>query len=341
MRLRTFLFLSCIYAWFGLDGARAQSTTRIAPDCAVPFSFIATGRLPAAGFPAGSSQTGCVGWVVVYSSTGFSALSLRLDSASDSSGSAGSWGAFSGSSITLTGCGSTNPMTTTTQNCLSINGYNPWVSVNLTAVTGSGKITGYLYGCRIDHCAALFQAAGGGGATSNVNLIQVGGASVALGQAAMAASIPVVVASNQTAIPVTNTPSGTQDVNLTKIGGNNTHTDTQGNLYNFLGCTSTVETTLSGTGYNEVVAGTAAQVIHVCKVFISSATGGSPNLNNFSLVSATITTCAGTTELFALNSVVGIDSDWGGVLASAAGKSLCFSESVGNGDKITISFAKF
>jgi hypothetical protein len=82
-------------------------------------------------------------------------------------------------------------------------------------------------------------------------------------------------------------------------------------------------------------------VIHVCKVIISSATGGSPNVNNFSLVSATITTCAGTTELFALNSVTGMDTDWGGALASAAGKSLCFSESVANGDKITISYVKF
>jgi len=38
--------------------------------------------------------------------------------------------------------------------------------------------------------------------TSDVNLIQVGGASIALGQAAMAASLPVVLASNQSAIPV-------------------------------------------------------------------------------------------------------------------------------------------
>lgn len=44
---------------------------------------------------------------------------------------------------------------------------------------------------------------GGGGSTQNVNLTQVGGATVALGQAAAAASLPVVIASNQTSIPVT------------------------------------------------------------------------------------------------------------------------------------------
>ncbi len=44
---------------------------------------------------------------------------------------------------------------------------------------------------------------GGGGVGSDVNLIEVGGASIALGQAAMAASLPVVIASDQSAIPIT------------------------------------------------------------------------------------------------------------------------------------------
>lgn len=45
--------------------------------------------------------------------------------------------------------------------------------------------------------------------TQNVNLTQVGGAAVALGQAAMAASVPVAIASNQSAVPVTSTQSST------------------------------------------------------------------------------------------------------------------------------------
>lgn len=45
------------------------------------------------------------------------------------------------------------------------------------------------------------------------------GTAAALGQALMAASVPVVIASDQSAIPVTLTPSGTQDVNITKILG--------------------------------------------------------------------------------------------------------------------------
>lgn len=44
-----------------------------------------------------------------------------------------------------------------------------------------------------------------GGAPWSQNLTQVGGSAIALGQATMAASLPVVIASNQTAIPVSGT----------------------------------------------------------------------------------------------------------------------------------------
>jgi hypothetical protein len=321
MTIRRFLLFACFYAFFGLDGARAQ--TPIPPDCKITFNFTATGRTPSAGFPNGTpSEPGCVTWTMVYYVSGFSAISVRLESAPDSSGSAGTWVAFAGTTIF-----GVNPGITTTQNFYSAYGYNPWVSVNLTSVTGTGNVKGTAYGWKLGGFLPVSATITPSG-TQDVNLIQVGGAAVALGQAAMASSIPVAIASNQSAVAVAGTGAAIK-------------TDSQGNLYDFLGCTLTAETTLSGTGYNEVVIGTAAQVIHVCKVIISSATGGSPNVNNFSLVSATITTCAGTTELFALNSVTGMDTDWGGALASAAGKSLCFSESVANGDKITISYVKF
>lgn len=64
-----------------------------------------------------------------------------------------------------------------------------------------------------------FPVTASSGSTGDVNLIQVGGASISLGQKVMALSLPVVIASNQSAIPVTFTPSGTQDVNLTQVGG--------------------------------------------------------------------------------------------------------------------------
>ena len=67
---------------------------------------------------------------------------------------------------------------------------------NLTAIT-SGTISGNIA------ASEALALAGGGGATSTVNLTQVGGTNVSLGQAAMAASIPVAIASNQSAVPTT------------------------------------------------------------------------------------------------------------------------------------------
>lgn len=65
-------------------------------------------------------------------------------------------------------------------------------------------------------CDISTNTAGGGGGGGDVNLTQVGGVAIALGQAAMAASLPVVLASNQTAIPVTTVIPGTAATNLGK-----------------------------------------------------------------------------------------------------------------------------
>lgn len=74
---------------------------------------------------------------------------------------------------------------------------------------------------------------GGGGETQNVNLTQVGGAAVALGQAAMAASLPVVIASNQTGIPVTPpTVSGVQVVGVQEVDSSSTITSPTGKVIN-------------------------------------------------------------------------------------------------------------
>ena len=64
---------------------------------------------------------------------------------------------------------------------------------------------------------------GAGGVTSNVNLNQVGGSTITIGQAAMAASLPVVVASDQLPVPISGTitlPSGasTSANQTTEIG---------------------------------------------------------------------------------------------------------------------------
>lgn len=63
----------------------------------------------------------------------------------------------------------------------------------------------------------------GGGSAGAVNLTQIGGASLAIGQTTMAASLPVTIASNQSAVPVsgtvTTTPPANASTNLTQVAG--------------------------------------------------------------------------------------------------------------------------
>jgi hypothetical protein len=60
-----------------------------------------------------------------------------------------------------------------------------------------------LIGAQIGDASGVVPSGGGGG-TENVNLAAVGGTAASLGQKAMAASLPVVIASNQTAVPTSN-----------------------------------------------------------------------------------------------------------------------------------------
>jgi len=89
--------------------------------------------------------------------------------------------------------------------------------------------------------AATEDASGGGSGGGNVNLTEVGGSNIALGQATMASSLPVVIASNQSSFTVAATQSGTW--NLNNISGTislptNAAKETGGNLATIAGAVS-------------------------------------------------------------------------------------------------------
>jgi hypothetical protein len=65
-----------------------------------------------------------------------------------------------------------------------------------------------------------------GSTTPRANIVQIGGSAIAIGQAAMAASFPVVLASNQSAIPVTQ--SGTWNIGTLTTITNVVHVDDNG-----------------------------------------------------------------------------------------------------------------
>lgn len=160
------------------------------PDCQIFFTFTATGSFPTAGFD--NRQNGCTTWNISYANSGFSALTLALQSAPNNGGAAGTWVTYAGATIEA----GINPNTSITQNFTWLVGYNPWVRVALTAATGSGVITGVAYGFRVPSAGAA------GFVTTSTNVAQWGGVATSLGQKTMASSVPVAIASDQSALAV-------------------------------------------------------------------------------------------------------------------------------------------
>lgn len=97
---------------------------------------------------------------------------------------------------------------------------------------------------KVNDAGELLVTSGGGGGATDVNLTEVGGAAIALGQAVMAASLPVVIASNQTAIPISGsvTTGGLTDTQLraTPVPVNGTVAATQSGTWNITNVSGTV-----------------------------------------------------------------------------------------------------
>jgi len=139
-----FLMLFCCHS------AKAQNPSVLQPNCSFGFTFTAAGRsltLFNNITPLGVASKACSSWTLVYSSTGFSALSIELDEAPDNGAtpgvSPGSWVVWPSAQVAA---GQVLPSTTTSSAGITAFGFFPWVSVNLNSVTGTGQITGWVYG---------------------------------------------------------------------------------------------------------------------------------------------------------------------------------------------------
>jgi hypothetical protein len=136
----------------------AFGQNKTTPDCDIQFTFTATGQRSAVTGCAQNVQ-GVWEWRVTYQVNGYSAVSVALQSAPDSNGVPGSWSNWAG---TITS-GFSNPSTTTPEGSISATGFYPWASVTLGSATGSGSVTGHLYGCREPGCSIAGPGGGGGG----------------------------------------------------------------------------------------------------------------------------------------------------------------------------------
>jgi hypothetical protein len=152
---------SLLFAFLAF-AASAFAQNKTTPDCDVPFTFtIATERSQFGG--CGQNGQGTWEWRVVYFVNGFSAVSVELQDAPDSSGAPGTWVTWAG---TVTS-GYSNPSTATPQGSISATGYFPWVSVLLVSKTGTGSVSGHLYGCREPGCSIAGPGGCGGGCGSS------------------------------------------------------------------------------------------------------------------------------------------------------------------------------
>lgn len=74
----------------------------------------------------------------------------------------------------------------------------------------------------VDSTGHLYVTTAGGGVASDVNVAQIGGAPIALGQAVMADSVPVVIASDQSPLPIAGAITGSVTPAGLRIAGRNT-----------------------------------------------------------------------------------------------------------------------
>lgn len=317
-----------------------------APDCT--FTSVFTSAAPGSTVANKSTATGgtpCLYWEFTYWTNGATGVSVKLEGTNDVAGAAGaSFTALTAATAT----GTTNPATGTNQGgAVLCCDYYPWLRINPTTFTGSGlSMTVRVYGWRTQPVPAV----GGGSASSNVNVQAWGGTATSLGQKAMASSVPIVVASDQSTLPV-----NTAQVNghtlveagvngVAAVGGSAAvgaapasdpipiaQLDSGGNLITPDYCTlkAQVNNTSLGTGSTQLVAVSGSTTIRVCKVSFTTDT-----LTTFKLVTGTGASCTTPTNETATYSgagggVFGVIEDYASPLITTAAKTLCVNLSAG------------
>lgn len=123
--------------------------------CTLAGTFSATGT----SIVIDNRRTGCYQWRVTYSNTGYSALSIQLESASDSGGVPGSWSAFTGATVVTDGA---NPSTNSSYATIGIHSTASFVRLNLTSATGTGTVTYQVWGANSTSVAGAGSGTSGG-----------------------------------------------------------------------------------------------------------------------------------------------------------------------------------
>ena len=131
--------------------AMAQTTSNVIPqpDCIVFFHFTAANQYAPTSPNNGldNRTQGCTAWSLAVGSSGFTGFTVALQSAPNAAGSPGTYVTYLNQNVSA----GANPVVGVAAGAAGyawLSGYNPWVRVQATSVTGSGVIDGALFGWR-------------------------------------------------------------------------------------------------------------------------------------------------------------------------------------------------
>jgi hypothetical protein len=167
--------------------ASLAAAQQVAPNCQITFNFADVNN-SGAFF---NGTTLCSYWVLTYQTTGYTAVSVELDSAAGTQAGPGSFGLFTGTTIT-----GFNPSTSvscgTGSNCTAVfSGVVGWYRVAFTSHSGNGTIQGTLQGYKVyQGLGGLVPSTGSGCAGTTSTPCVVAGA-VASGSAPTLDPVPV------------------------------------------------------------------------------------------------------------------------------------------------------
>jgi len=305
MKLAT---LVCLLA--SIAFAQPATQALVQPDCMIFFHFTAVNQTSPTAPNAGldNRTAGCTTWNMSFAVSGFATATVELQSAVNNAGVPGAYGPYAGSSIISPAPHNNNPITTATQDFVWIAGYNPWVQVKLTGITGGpGIVDGAAYGWRIPSASAN----GTGGVASSVNVAQWGGTNAVNGGVAGSPGVGGLAASGTA-------PAG-NPVLTGSFDGTNVQT-------NFI-CPLSAPIATSTSGNTVIVSGVAAQQVRICNIAVASASPVNIKLQ-YGHGSACATGATDLTGAFQSVSAIALDFTAGG-LRGAVGEDVCLNLSSG------------
>jgi hypothetical protein len=262
---RRFRRLVALVVGLALVGAQGIAVAQTAPLISIPFSLTSTGAGPVLAL---NGQSTC-SLVLDNAGTGLTLVPQATSAQFPNAGS--QWATAS-----TIGSGSISTFGTYVGNVAGtgLTGFR-FVITALSSGTVSGTET----------CSPALGLGSSSGA-SNVNLTQVGGAAIALGQATKSASLPVTIASDQGGL-ATSCTAATCSVNEGQLGGTNigapsaAGVSATGNIQGIQGVTGGLAVPVSGTFFQttQPVSGTVTMNAGTGTMAVSCATAGTCPVN--------------------------------------------------------------